>query len=549
MIVIAAAQRPAAEGKVSALLRADADVFHDFVFLALTGQGRYIDGRVDTVANGQLAGPVDELGHEPVIDLVFDDDAAGSGAALAGGPECPLNDAAHGLIHVGVGQDDDRVLAAHLGLDFLQPLGTFGVEFSPHLCGTGERDAFDVGTLDQRVAHLAARSGDQVQHSGRQAGFLKYLDQLHRAEGRCRRWLEDQCVAANERRGDLPGRDGQREVPGRDDSHDSQRAAHGIGHGVGQLGRGRIAEHAAPFAGGVLHDIHGPLDLTLGVADGLPLFNGDCFSHLGGPAAHDLQGLVDDGSPGRRRSVGPDGQAVFGGCHGAQGVIGAGGLEFADYLIGPGRVVNLIGTAGHRLDPLSADVILVGDYLRSRHGFFPPVVPVMSLVLNVMGWLSAARILQADANHLNLHRPHIGRSVIEAHTQNNVDASMDLGVAWYIEPVLQMVAPQVEVHVLGDAGLPIVNDDFVDRGVVPCPNADDHPFYPHLDAVNHGRGGQGKVEPGVLASRAFDADEWPGGADRGQPGGVFDLHINAVHPQSSLWHGFAPFGFRPWCQC
>ncbi len=85
----------------------------------------------------------------------------------------------------------------------------------------------------------------------------------------------------------------------------------------------------------------------------------------------------------------------------------------------------------------------------------------MSLVLNVMGWLSAARILQADADHLNLHRPHIGRSVIEAHTQNNVDDSMDLGVAWYIVSVLQMVAPQVEVHVLGDAGLSVVNDNFV----------------------------------------------------------------------------------------
>ena len=92
---------------------------------------------------------------------------------------------------------------------------------------------------------------------------------------------------------------------------------------------------------------------------------------------------------------------------------------------------------------------------------------------------------------------------------------MDLRIAWHVEPVLQMVAPQVQVHVLGDAGLAIVDDDFVDRGVVPGPDTDDHPFDPHLDTVDNCRRGQGEVEPGVLASGAFDADEGSGGADRG----------------------------------
>jgi hypothetical protein len=50
-------------------------------------------------------------------------------------------------------------------------------------------------------------------------------------------------------------------------------------------------------------------------------------------------------------------------------VFGAGGLKFAYYLVDTGGVMDLIGSAGHRLYPLAAGVVLVCRYLSRRHRF------------------------------------------------------------------------------------------------------------------------------------------------------------------------------------
>ena len=56
---------------------------------------------------------------ERVVHRVVDDHPAGAGAGLAGEPERALGDQRRGAVEVGVLEDDDRVLAAHLQLGAL----------------------------------------------------------------------------------------------------------------------------------------------------------------------------------------------------------------------------------------------------------------------------------------------------------------------------------------------------------------------------------------------------------------------------------------------
>ena len=64
---------------------------------------------------GRADQPLDEL----VEDASHDDDARRGRALLPGVPERALRDRGHRDVEVGVGVDDDRVLAAHLGDDAL----------------------------------------------------------------------------------------------------------------------------------------------------------------------------------------------------------------------------------------------------------------------------------------------------------------------------------------------------------------------------------------------------------------------------------------------
>ena len=69
----------------------------------------------------------------------------------------------------------------------------------------------------QRRADLVAAAGDQVDDALRDAGLLEHLDEVQRRQRRLRRRLEDDGVAADQRRDDLPRRDRHREIPRRDD--------------------------------------------------------------------------------------------------------------------------------------------------------------------------------------------------------------------------------------------------------------------------------------------------------------------------------------------
>ena len=121
----------------------------------------------------------------------------------------------------------------------------------------------------QRRADLVAVAGDHVDDALRDAGFLEHLDEVQRRQRRLRRGLEDDGVAADQRRDDLPRRDRHREVPRRDDRADAERLAHRHRELVAQLGRHGLPEHAAPLAGHVEGHVDGLLHVAAGLVEDL----------------------------------------------------------------------------------------------------------------------------------------------------------------------------------------------------------------------------------------------------------------------------------------
>ncbi|MPM77696.1 hypothetical protein SDC9_124704 [bioreactor metagenome] len=76
----------------------------------------------------------------------------------------------------------------------------------------------------QRLAHFGAKARHHVEYAGRKARFLGQCSQFQqRCAGELRR-LEHHRVAPRQRRGQLPGAEGERRVPRRDGRHH----AHGL---------------------------------------------------------------------------------------------------------------------------------------------------------------------------------------------------------------------------------------------------------------------------------------------------------------------------------
>ncbi len=258
-------------------------------------------------------------------------------------------------VEVGVGQDDDPVLAAELEAD---PLESSGGDLGDALAGqgvAGEADDLGVGAGDQCVADRGARAGDQVDRARREAGLGHELDQERRAVGRVARRFEHDGIAGHQSGHHLPARDGHREVPGGHDGGDPERLADAHRPLVGQLGGGRVAEQPAALAG---HQ-EGDVDALLDVAARL----GQDLAHLAGHRSgqpllvlgHERPERVQDLAPLRGRRPAPCLEGDPSGPDRPGGVGDVGGLEPADHVAGVGRVAALERLARDRIDPLAAD--------------------------------------------------------------------------------------------------------------------------------------------------------------------------------------------------
>jgi hypothetical protein len=72
----------------------------------------------------------------------------------------------HGGVQVGIGKDDLRALAAQLQRHRAVALGRHLLDDRAHLGAAGEADVVNARVARQRVAHLVAVAGDDVDGAG-----------------------------------------------------------------------------------------------------------------------------------------------------------------------------------------------------------------------------------------------------------------------------------------------------------------------------------------------------------------------------------------------
>ena len=111
MLVIAFVQPVAAALQLRAFGPADLDVFEVALQLALIDGRAHVGGFVETVADTQFASALDKAADKLSIDSLFRNDAAGRGAALAGGAESTPQRAFNREIQIRVVKHDHGILA------------------------------------------------------------------------------------------------------------------------------------------------------------------------------------------------------------------------------------------------------------------------------------------------------------------------------------------------------------------------------------------------------------------------------------------------------
>ena len=235
--------------------------------------------------------------------------------------------------------------------------------FLPTSVRAGEGDLVDVEVVDERGARVA-EAGQDVDDAGGDAGLEQQLAEVERGERGLLGGLEHDGVAGGDRRDDLEGRHGQREVPRHDAGDDADRLATGVGVELAARHRHRDggALHLGGPAGEVAEQLGGDADVAAGGREALAVVErlelGELLGALVDQVADAPQQVraLARGHP-RPRRAGLEG--VAGGDDGAVGVDGRGLGDLDEDLLG-GRVDGVEGLAVLRVDPLAVDQELPG---------------------------------------------------------------------------------------------------------------------------------------------------------------------------------------------
>ncbi len=356
---MAIGKRSAAEEQLCTLLDGDIDVAVGGFNLAGIHLRPHFNRLVQSVADLELFSPFDKPFREVLRNALLQQDAAGGGAALAGGAEGAPERAVEREIEIGVVEHDHGVLAAHLKRHLLEGGRGLLCHQRAHFARSGKADGTDIGMLHQRVAHRTSAAVHNVQHAVRYAGVHQGLDQVVDRKRRVGGRFDHAGVTRNQGREQLPARDGHGEVPRRDHPHHAQGHADAHGELVLQFARSGFAEEAAPLAGDVKSLVNGLLHVAPGF--------GQHFAHLAGHVvgklllalAQQLAGAEQDlGAFGRGHQP-PGGEGLFCGGYGRGHIGWAGGGKFADDVGVVGRVDIQEGFAAIGGHPLAADQIQV----------------------------------------------------------------------------------------------------------------------------------------------------------------------------------------------
>ena len=190
---------------------------HDPVKLKLgnlrTLEGIGMEGIADIVALCSLLEALEEL----VVDGFLDIDTGTGAAALAVVEEDTEVDPRDGVVNVGVLEDDVGRLAAELECDLLQVgRGSSLEDCAADDGGAGEGDLVDVHVGGEGGTSDLTETGDDVDDTRREAGFLDECGSDETTKRGLLGGLQDDCVTASNGRANLPCPHEQGEVPGND---------------------------------------------------------------------------------------------------------------------------------------------------------------------------------------------------------------------------------------------------------------------------------------------------------------------------------------------
>src|SRR5690606_35565367 len=227
---------------------------------------------VQRMADLERLGTMSQFAYKLRVDAALNDDATAGGTALAGRVKSPLYRTVEGSVQVGVVQHDQRILAAHLQLNFLLARRGLLEYLAPGRHRAGKGNGFYARVFDKGRAHDRTAAHDQIENPLRQPAAADDFGQ-----GPCRTWhqvgrLEHHAVSVSQCRRDFPGRNGNGKVPGRNDADDPDGFARYLylnarpyrGHGV--------AFDAQRLAGEELEDLTGSGDFGNPFGQGLALF-------------------------------------------------------------------------------------------------------------------------------------------------------------------------------------------------------------------------------------------------------------------------------------
>jgi hypothetical protein len=299
-----------------------------------------------------------ELLEELVVDAFVDDGARAGRTFLSLKSERRLRDAFDGGIDVGVGIDDDGVFAAHFRMARLIQIWPFLRGGSLLMCSPTSREPVKamkrvLGCATIGVAETGSGAGAEVHHALGHAASSSSSNKLCGDGGRIARGLQDDGVAADDRRQRHAGHDGARKIPRRNHRAHAQRNVVQRVVLAGKLDGRLSLRKTQGLARVELAEVDGLGNIGVGLNPVLADFENQprhefhlALAHQIADAEHQAGALFD-------RSAAPGFEGFERGLHGGLNVLFAGLLMDADNLRRLRRVqrLDLVGSP----DALAAD--------------------------------------------------------------------------------------------------------------------------------------------------------------------------------------------------
>ena len=165
-------------------------------------------------ADAQLFKRLAQALQQGFVNQRVDQHARARRAGLPGVLHDGVDDHGDGGVQVGVGKDDLRAFAAQLQRHGAVALGSHLLDQRADLGAAGEADVVDAGVARQRVAHLVAVAGDDVERPGGEAHFGRQLRHADQRQARVFGGLDHAHIARRQRAAYAAAKDLHGVVPG-----------------------------------------------------------------------------------------------------------------------------------------------------------------------------------------------------------------------------------------------------------------------------------------------------------------------------------------------